>query len=57
VFEQAGAEKIADAGAAAGDAGARGFAVPAGSVMCEKCITKALVLMREKGSDALFRDG
>lgn len=50
MFEQAGAEKIADAGAAAGDAGARGFAVPAGSVMCEKCITKALVLMREKGS-------
>jgi hypothetical protein len=43
-YEQAGAKKGADA--AAGDAGTgEALTFPAGSMMCDKCNTKALVLM------------
>jgi hypothetical protein len=45
-YEQAGAKKSADAGAATGEAGAgEALTFPAGSMMCDKCNTKALVLM------------
>jgi hypothetical protein len=45
-YEAAGSKKSADAGAAAGEAGAgEALTFPAGSMMCDKCNTKALVLM------------
>ncbi|EIL88650.1 hypothetical protein UU9_11903 [Rhodanobacter fulvus Jip2] len=45
-YEAVGSKKSADAGAAAGEAGAgEALTFPAGSMMCDKCNTKALVLM------------
>jgi len=44
-YEALDSKKNADAGVTAGSAGAEALTFPAGSMMCDKCNTKALVLM------------
>lgn len=44
-FEAATAAKVADAGAAVGAGAGEALTFPPGSMMCDKCNTKALVLM------------